>query len=99
MHNLDTNLNFHIILTQENSQAFSRGEFTSFQTNTKFMYPIINTQFMCPISSRIQFANSADTLSVDVFRRTTQANSLTALSLSTCEWCNNKHTAIQRDIN
>jgi hypothetical protein len=75
MHNTDTYFNVDINQL-DNSHTFSRGEFTSFQTNTQFMYPI---------SSRIQFDNSADILSVDVFRRTTQANSLTALSLSTCE--------------
>jgi len=39
------------------------------------------------------------TLSLDVFRRTSQANSFTVPSLSTCECCNNKHAGIKYDIN
>jgi hypothetical protein len=91
MHNLDTNFNFDIN-QPDNSHAFSRGEFTTFQTNTKLIYN------MYPISSRIQFHNSADT----IFRRFsphTLAISFTAPSLSTCECCNNKHAAINYDIN
>jgi hypothetical protein len=53
---------------------------------------------MYSIPSRTHFCNSADTHIEDVFSGTTQANSLTAPSLSACECCNNKHTAIKYDI-
>jgi len=56
MHKLDTALNFDINQT-DNSHAFFRGEFTTFQTNTNLIYV---SYFL-----RIQFDNSADTL----FRR------------------------------
>ena len=37
MHNLDTTFNFNTN-QPDNSRAFSRGEFTTFQTNTKLIY-------------------------------------------------------------
>ena len=52
MHNLDTNVNFGLNQT-DNSHAFSRGEFTTFQTNTKLIYSVADKSLARPISRRI----------------------------------------------